>query len=793
MSGTRSHTIRSSPQARAHGVWHGLTKAVAQRRSLIPNVEARLRPPAGRRGLVVRSELVARLLSADVRAVLLTAGAGFGKTTLLTQWAELDSRPFAWVSLDRTDDDPAALVADVMQALEAADASREDDPLPTAATNAPPPGGLSRPWRAVSTRTRPFVLVLDDLHILRTPECLALVSSLVNNMPPGSQLAIAGRSEPALPVARWSVQGDLLRLGAEELVMTPAEASLLIGADLALAPGELEALLGRTRGWAAGLGMAAIRLREQLARGAAARFDGQDRLVADYLRDEVLAPLGGEVTQFLTRTSMLDRLCGPLCDAVLERSGSGIALRDIERANVFVEPLDGARGWYRCHPLLRDMLRAELRLHGPALEAELHRRASAWHEAHGDTAEAIHYSRAAGDLKRAGDLIWANVLPRLCHGELLTLARWMADLGDGEIAAQPTLALAAALCSLERGDAVAARHWAATADCGSYDGALPGGPASPAAAAAILRALVAGDGVARMADDAALGQVGDDAAGSWRTVCGHLEGVARRLSGDPDGARVSLAAAEKLSISTAAPMPLAGSLAQLAVLAADDGNWDGAAALVARAREVSKQAGQRNDTSTIEVCAVSALVLARLGQPADAGREGRRCARLLSAAAHVPPWLAVDARVLLARARLLVGDTSVAHGLLREARRVLARMPDAGVLGRQVEETWRRAEAFRLAGVMAPAPLSRAELRVLRFLPTHFSYREIGERLHVSQCTVKSQALSAYRKLDVSSRSQAVERASALGLIQGIDGAAATTLVLTSGDRQSEPPPDRHP
>jgi LuxR family maltose regulon positive regulatory protein len=177
----------------------------------------------------------------------------------------------------------------------------------------------------------------------------------------------------------------------------------------------------------------------------------------------------------------------------------------------------------------------------------------------------------------------------------------------------------------------------------------------------------------------------------------------------------------------------------------------------------------QNDVSLIEVCAVSALVLARLGQPADAARDARRCLRLLATRARVPPWLAVDARILLARASLLVGDASTSRTLLRDARRALVRMPDAGLLGSRLEEAWRRAEAFPLAGVIAPTALSRAELRVLRFLPTHLSYREIGERLHVSQCTVKSQALSTYRKLDVSSRSQAVDRAVALGLIQATD------------------------
>ena len=210
---------------------------------------------------------------------------------------------------------------------------------------------------------------------------------------------------------------------------------------------------------------------------------------------------------------------------------------------------------------------------------------------------------------------------------------------------------------------------------------------------------------------------------------------------------------------------LVRALAQLATLAAEADEWGEAADLVARARAAGEGEGLQNDAGEIEVRAVSALVHAWLGRPADVARDARRCVRALAARTYVPPWLAADARIVLARASLLVGDASSTRAHLREGRRALGRMPDCGQLGRRLEETARRVEAFPLAGVVAAAPLSRAELRLLRFLPTHLSYREIGERLHVSQCTVKSQALSTYRKLDVSSRSQAVERAVALGLI----------------------------
>lgn len=713
------------------------------------------------RRLVVRAALVERLLRArEVRVVLLAAGAGSGKSTLLAQWAARDDRPFAWVALDQLDDEPAVLAGDINRALDAVDLCAEDVPIPVEALG---PAALSRSWCAVAARARPFVLVLEDAHVLCSARCLALVAAFADNLPPGSQLAIASRGEPALPLARWSLQDDLVRIGPEQLAMSRQEAGGLFGADLEVSPRELELLVQRTEGWVAGLCMAAIRLREGDPGGAGA-FGGDDRLVADYLRDEVLAPLGDDLTRLLVRTSILDRLSGPLCDAVAERRGSGATLREISRRHQFLRPLEGTRGWYRCHPLLRETLRAELRTQGASLEAELHRRASAWHEAAGDPHAAIVHARAAGDAARAGDLLWSSLPALLGRGQLATLGGWLAEFGESEIAALPALAMAAAWSGLDRGDLAAMRRWTAMAESASVGTAVGIGPAG-APAAAILRAVAAADGLARMGEDAALGRTGQPAR-TWRALCGLLEAIALRLSGDLEGAAASATAAEREAVSASAPCVRIRALAQLATIAVESDDWEEAADLVARAGATAEREALRGDASETELSAVAALVLAQKGQPAEAARGARRCLRLLAAQAYVPQWLAVDARILLARASLLVGDAQASRALLRDGRRMLARMPDGGRLAERLDDTWRGVEAFPRAGVVAGASLSRAELRVLRFLPTHLTYREIGERLHVSQCTVKSQALSTYRKLDVSSRSEAVERAAALGLIQ---------------------------
>jgi LuxR family maltose regulon positive regulatory protein len=621
--------------------------------------------------------------------------------------------------------------------------------------------------RAVAGHPRPFVLVLDDTHVLWEPACMTTLSTIATHLPPGSQIAIAGRCEPALPVSRWCLEGDLLRIGTADLAMTRAEAgALMAAANIDLAPGELEVLLRRTEVWPAGLSFAALALVEQPDRaGAIGSFAGDDRLVASYLRDEVLGQLAPDLVNFLTRTSVLDRLSGPLCDAVLDEQGSGAVLRRLEGSNHFLIPLDRRQEWYRCHRLLADVLRADLHRRDPMLEVELHGRASSWYEAHGDPGHAIGHLRASGDLRGAAQLVWANLFPYYGRGRLTTVRCWMDEFCEAEVAAHPTLALSAAWCSVEGGDAAATQRWTAAAELGAGAEVSPGGGVPLEAGLAILRASIGRDGVGKMGRDAAQGSGAAEAGTALHCVGRLMEGVAWRLEGDRQRARTCFQAAERVAAGIPAPTILAQCLAHLALLATDEDDWEQSETLVARAKAQVERHWLQDLATRILVSTASSLVLAKQGQAGLARSEIRQTARLLAALTEVRPWLAVDARVTLAQASLLLADAPAALIFLSEARRRLSQAGDHGALRVRLEATWDRADAFRRSGVVAPSPLSRAELRILRLLPTHFSYREIGDRLHVSQCTVKSQALSVYRKLEVRSRSEAVERASTLGLI----------------------------
>src|SRR5262245_24424899 len=384
-------------------------------------------------GLVARDRLVRRLVDArELPLVVLTAPAGYGKTTTLLDWAQHDPRPFAWVALDRADDAPDHLLASV-----------------------------ARSTGALPQRGGTPVVVLDGVDFLRSPAALEALSHLVEHHPAGAQIALATRAEPPLRLGRLRAQREVLELNARDFVMTRSEAAeLLERAELTLGPAEVDELLARTEGWPVALYLAALSLRDRVAvAGAVDSFAGDDRVVADYIADAVLADLPAEQVSFLLRTSPLERLSGPLCDAVLGEEGTATLLKKLARANVLLVALDRTDEWYRYHRLFAQALRAELRRRDPALEPELHRRAARWHAASGDVDAAVRHAAAACDAALAGDLLWAHAPRYIAEGHQGCVRRWMAHFTDEQTASNPSLALAAASTHLARGERDLAEHW----------------------------------------------------------------------------------------------------------------------------------------------------------------------------------------------------------------------------------------------------------------------------------------------------------------------------------------------
>jgi LuxR family transcriptional regulator, maltose regulon positive regulatory protein len=372
-------------------------------------IGAKLMRPLVRPGTIGRPSLIERLRRDDSRPIVsVVAPAGYGKTTLLSQWAERNGQAFTWVSVDEGDNDPKVLLTYVAEALNAVEpvGQRVFDALASPGSSVPG-SVVPRLRSAFSSMTSPVALVLDDVHLLHDTECRAALSVLADHVPGGSRLVLAGRDQPPLQVARLRAEGKLTEVGPGDLALTAAEAAALLhAAEVRLGEDEVAELHRRTEGWAVGLYLAALSLREGGTPGqATAGFGGDDRLVAEYVESELLARLSEQQRAFLTRTAVLERMCGPLCEAVLELSGAAATLADLSRSNLLLVPLDRRGQWYRYHHLFRDMLLAELERQAPGLPPVLRRRAASWCQRNDLAEEALEYSIAAGDVDTAAGLM----------------------------------------------------------------------------------------------------------------------------------------------------------------------------------------------------------------------------------------------------------------------------------------------------------------------------------------------------------------------------------------------------
>jgi len=417
----------------------------------------KLNIPRSRPDLLGRARLIQRLNQGMAREMILVCTpAGFGKTTLLADWAASARWPVAWLSLDPDDNDPARFWRYVVAALDRVAGGTGDRVLPLLS----PPSVTSN--RMVVTalvnqlRVMPeeVALVLDDYHVMESGSIHDDVAFLLGHLPPQLHIAITSRTDPPLPLARLRARGQLAELRAADLRFTPEEASALLRQvwGLDLTPEAIVALASRTEGWAVGLQLAALSLRERPDPDAFLdAFTGTHRYVLDYLSEEVLERQPDRVRRFLLQTSILERLSGPLCDAVTgDADGQGM-LEELERANLFLIPLDEERRWWRFHHLFADLLRARLGRTKGGRVPELHRRAAAWCEQHGLIDDAIRHALASGDTLWAARLVEHHLSETLRRGESLTLRRWLSLLPDGVVRSRPALCLAEGLMDLHLG------------------------------------------------------------------------------------------------------------------------------------------------------------------------------------------------------------------------------------------------------------------------------------------------------------------------------------------------------
>ena len=429
-----------------------------------PLLETKLYVPGSRRGLVPRPRLSERLdRGIASKLMLVSAPAGFGKTTLLTEWlaagpaTSADERLVAWLSLDRGDNDPASFWTYVIAALRTVASGVGESALALLQAPRSPPVEtvLTALLNDLGATPGDIVLVLDDYHVVDARDVQDGMAFLLDHLPPQLHVVIAGRADPALPLARLRSRGELVEIRAAELRFTPDEAAAYLNEmmGLQLTARDVAALEGRTEGWIAALQLAALSMqgRDDVA-GFIAGFAGDDRYVVDYLGEEVLQRQSDRVQAFLLQTSILGRLSGPLCDAVTGQDGSKAMLAALDRGNLFLVPLDDRRRWYRYHQLFADVLHARLLDEQPGQVPDLHRRASAWYQQNGEPSEAISHALAAGDFGRAADLVELAIPAMRRSRQEATVRGWLELLPDEVVRVRPVLSVHFAGELLARGE-----------------------------------------------------------------------------------------------------------------------------------------------------------------------------------------------------------------------------------------------------------------------------------------------------------------------------------------------------
>ena len=728
-------------------------------------VGTKLHPPPVRGLTIPRERLLERLRSgSDRRLTLLACPAGFGKTTLLAAWREAEAarNPVAWLTLDEGDNDPIVLWTHAIEAIRCARPAVAR-PAPALTVTAPVVNEVLPRLVNDLDGQGAITLILDDFHRLSGALARASVVWFIDHAPPGLQLVLASRTEPVLPVAALRAHGDLLELRAGDLRFTSEEADAFLNGRLGLdlTPEDVESLVGKTEGWPAGLYLAALSLQHAADRSAfVRRFGGSNRHVLDFLVTEVLEAHDPPAQALMLRTSVLERLSGPLCDAVMEQDGSAAMLGALSRTNLFLVPLDDEGRWYRFHHLFAQLLRVELEQREPGTAPALHRRAYAWHRDHGTTDEAIQHAIAAGAYAEAGELIETSWIGHANTCRYDTVLAWLRRLPEEILSGDVQLLLVQAwVLSLSARREEAARAIAAVGRLGDMStGPLPDGFSSAEASLTMLQAAFPWGDIGAQVENGRRVAVLEGPGSKWRPLACWAVGTGLYFRGELDEADRWFA--ESAALAPASAQWLAGeaSLAYRSWIAGEQGRIDQQRVLADTAAEFVRGHGTRKVIGVAPL-ALGASLAAR-GRPGEALPLIERGVAL-SRTFGQPIQLA---NALLSQATVLqtLGQHKRAAGAIAEARTILESCPDPGILAGRLAALDRPPQIRRARS--ADEELTQRELRVLKLLHGDLSERDIGRELYVSHNTVHSHVRAIYRKLAVCSRAGALERGRQLGL-----------------------------
>jgi LuxR family maltose regulon positive regulatory protein len=735
-----------------------------------------LQAPLPRPEQLVRRGLLELLRNAlDCKVSVISAPTGYGKTTLLAHWRQVEEAdlPFAWVSLDEQDNDPIRLWRHIVEALRRVVPEEVDfgaDVLVgmSAVGEKFVAVTLSTLINEVAELPHRVVLVLDDYQSIAEEDSHESVAFFVKHLPENVHLVISSRSDPPLSLGRLRTRGEMNEIRTEQLAFSEEEAECLLNEKMGLdiAPDDLSVLLERTEGWPAGIYLASLSLQNKEDKHAFIEsFGGSNRYIVGLLGEEVLAGLTEEVRQFLLRTSVLRTMTGPLCDAVTGREDSTRLLREHSRSNLFVVSLDEQGEWYRYHHLFSELLLYELKSSQPDLVPTLHKRASVWLEDAGFFEGAIRLAIAAANFERVGLLIARHWYGYVFAGQTATVQRWLATLPDEMIPHDAALALVKAwICALGGRREESAR-FLALAESIPHEGPLPDGTASVNSGVAILKASFGYDGVesgvetARRAAELEPGE-----SSPWAALVRFALGSGLYLSGEASKARKPLEEALVLTEDGQRLVRMA-TLSFLSLVATDEGHLEEAESRARAAQTLVERLRPYRIPQNSLVPIALGRALAERGDLEEAQKELENG---LSARRELPglsPWPTLIGLLALASVRTARGDRAGGRAVLAEARDILEAFPDAGIIPELLERQEKMLRSRKPREGQLDGELTERELDVLRLLGGELSTRQMAQSLYVAPSTVRTQIKSIYRKLGVSSRVAAVEEAHARRLI----------------------------
>ena len=726
----------------------------------------KLRPPAVRDQVISRERLLEALRAGSGLGLSLVAcPAGYGKSTLLAVWRETEAarRPVAWLTLDEGDDDPVVLWSYVIEALHRA----------CPALRLPVPAQMAAAASVVQEVLPSLVnelddlgevtLILDDFHRLPGGEARESLAWLVDHAPPTFQVVLSTRTEPDLPLAALRAHGELLELRADDLRFTSEEADSFLNGRLGLGlmPDEVDSLLARVEGWPAGLYLTALSLRRSTDRHALVNELGaSSRHLIDFLEQEVLQAHDPRMQELMLRSCILERLSGPLCDAVLDQQHSAPMLDALSHSNLFLISLDDEGEWYRFHPSFAQLLRVELERREPGAAPALHRRAYAWHRDHGTTGEAVEHAIAAGVHPEAAELIEASWVSHANSGRYDTVLAWIQQLPEEMQSSNTALLLVKAwMLSLsakreEAGQAIAAAERLDE----SGGGALPDGFSSAEASLTMLRACCPWGDVGAQMESARRAAELEGPGSPWRPLACLMVGTGLYCRGELGEADRWFAESAALP-QWNAPWPAGpSSLAYRSLIAGDTGRLEDQRLLAQDAAELARE--HRTEKANGVVPVALGVSLAARSKPEEAKRlieRGVACLRSRGQPIELAMALLHHGSVLRA-----LGGREDSHAAITEARSIIGSCPDPGIL------TWRLSAwgpSPRAGTNSGDGQLTQGERRVLQLLTSDLSERDIGRALYVSHNTVHSHIRSIYRKLGVSSRAHALQRTRDLRLL----------------------------